>query len=142
MAIAALPPVQEERIGAPNLSTGAEEVAAAKAAIAILQMANQQGWLDKLKDLFRAKHRVLILGSTGVGKTNFIKSLRSLVPQAIDHLIRTEWATSQRLQLAGSIFDLTDTPGQDAYRPRRLEAVTNVVGKDSPFAQPFISFMV
>jgi hypothetical protein len=42
------------------LPTGAEDVAAAKAAVSIVQLANQQGWLDKLKDLFKTKHKVIL----------------------------------------------------------------------------------
>ena len=74
------------------MPTGAEDVAAAKAAVAIVQLANQQGWLDKLRDLFQTKHKIILLGSTGTGKSNFRDSLQSLMPKAIDRLQRTRWA--------------------------------------------------
>lgn len=109
------------------MPTTAEEIAAAKAALAIVQMAERQGWLDKLKDLFKEKHKVIVLGSTGTGKSNFIKSLQQLIPQAINHLNRTQWASQTRLHLADQIFDVVDTPGQDAHRDRRLEAIRRIL---------------
>jgi energy-coupling factor transporter ATP-binding protein EcfA2 len=111
------------------LPTAAEEIAAAKAAIAIVQLADKQGWLDKLKGIFKTKHKVLILGSTGTGKSNFVDSLQALMPRAIDRLQRTAYASSERVRLAGSIFDFTDTPGQGAHRSRRLDAVVDMLKK-------------
>lgn len=106
------------------MPTGAEEIAAAKAALAIVQIAQKQGLLTKLQDLFKTKYPVLILGSTGCGKSNFVDSLQVLVPKAIDSLKRSQWALTERVRLGDSLFDFTDTPGQEAHRSRRLTAVT------------------
>jgi len=105
------------------MPTGAEEVAAAKAAVAIVDIAKEQGLLRRLRDVLRTKHYVLILGSTGTGKSNFVLSLKELVPEAIDHLSRTAFASRSRVQLAGTVFDFIDTPGQAELRARRLEAI-------------------
>src|SRR3712207_2411120 len=102
-----------------TMPTGAEEAAAAKVAVAILQMAQKQGLLDKLVDAFKKKHLIVVLGSTGTGKSNFIDSLRTLVPKAIDRMSRTQFATQHRLKLAGTIFDFVDTPGDVGHIQRR-----------------------
>jgi 50S ribosome-binding GTPase len=113
-----------------HLPIGAEEIAAARAAAAIVQIAQKQGWLDRLWDLFRIKHPVIVLGSTGTGKSNFIESLRSLVPKAIDSLNRTSEAQIKRVRLAGSIFDFVDTPGQGAHKSRRMSAVQQILNEE------------
>ena len=51
-----------------------------KPIVEVIALANKQGWLDKLKMAFRKKHRILVLGSTGAGKTNFLKSLTETMP--------------------------------------------------------------
>ncbi len=112
------------------MPTGAEEVAAAKAAVAIVQIAQKQGLLTKLRDAFRTKNKILVLGSTGCGKSNFIDSLQVLVPQAIDNLKRTQWASTERVKLGDNMFDFTDTPGQTAHRSRRLDAITDAMRQD------------
>ena len=58
----------------------------------MLVLAQKQGWLDKLKMALRKKHKILVLGSTGAGKTNFLASLTETMPKAIDLMSRTEIA--------------------------------------------------
>jgi energy-coupling factor transporter ATP-binding protein EcfA2 len=115
------------------LGLGPEDLAALKAAQAILEIAQRQGWLDKLKDVFRSKHDILILGSTGTGKSNFVRSLRELVPEAIDHMNRTQWATREKVTLAGEVFRFTDTPGQTHHGDRRTDAIRRAVEGGRPF---------
>ncbi len=108
---------------------GPEDIAAIKAAQAILEIASKQGWLDRLKDVFRTKHEILVLGSTGTGKSNFINSLQELVPEAIDHMQRTQWARREKITLSGEVFRFTDTPGQSQHKDRRDDALRDAMDR-------------
>jgi putative ribosome biogenesis GTPase RsgA len=63
-----------------------------KLAVGLLEAAQEQGYLDRLLASFRRKHRILVLGSTGVGKSNLVASLKRQAPRVIDRLERTEFA--------------------------------------------------
>lgn len=98
---------------------------------AAIRFAQQQGWIEKLKDAaFARKHPVLVLGSTGVGKTNFLESLRTFVPQAIDAVNRTEVASREKIKIDKDIFIFEDTPGQKLHRQRRMNAILGAAGSD------------
>ncbi|WP_239342471.1 GTPase domain-containing protein [Frankia sp. CiP3] len=99
--------------------TGAEEIAAARAAVQVVQIAHKNGWGDRIRDSFKHKHHVLVLGSSGTGKSNLLESLKTLIPQAIDHMDRTEHGRTERLKLDSEPFVFHDTPGQLAHAPRR-----------------------
>lgn len=54
--------------------------------------AEQLGVWERVHLAFKKKQRILVLGSTGVGKSNFIQSLKESMPEAIEfvksHAIR------------------------------------------------------
>lgn len=100
-----------------------EGVAAANTAIKVFERAHKQGWLAKLVNVFRHKHRVLVLGTTGAGKTNFLKSLQEIVPSAIEQMNRTEFAKKHSLSILRQPFIFTDTPGQTVHESRRMRAI-------------------
>ena len=87
-----------------------------KAAIELIKLARKQGWLDNLFSALRKKHRVLVLGTTGAGKTNLLASLTEAVPQAIDEINRTEFVKERALKIAKQPFIFIDTPGQAQHR--------------------------
>ena len=115
------------------MALGPGEAVAAKAAIAIIQIAHKQGMFDRLLDVFKEKHKVLVLGTTGVGKSNFIKSLESLIPETIDRMQRTAEAKERRVRLGRRIFDLSDTPGDPARFGHRDDAITEARSRLIPF---------
>lgn len=98
-------------------------LAEATAAIELINKAHKQGWLDRLVTAVRKKHRVLVLGSTGVGKTNFLTSLTESIPTAVDIMNRTEIAKKHRLKIQKSPFMFVDTPGQEQHKTIRLKAI-------------------
>jgi ABC-type uncharacterized transport system fused permease/ATPase subunit len=87
--------------------TGAE----VKTAVELIALAHNQGWLERLLDAFKKKYRLLVLGRSGAGKTNFIASLTELPPTAIDRLNRTEYLENNSLKIADQPFVFVDTPG-------------------------------
>lgn len=98
-------------------------LAEAKAAIQLLQLAHKQGWLEKAIYAFKKKHKILVLGSTGVGKTNLLESLTTLTPDAIHYMNRTEFAEKHQIRIAKEPFLFQDTPGELGKAPRRMKAV-------------------
>ncbi|WNV09015.1 GTPase domain-containing protein [Tardiphaga sp. 709] len=85
----------------------------------LIKIAKREGWLKQLIDLARRKNHALLLGSTGAGKTQFLRSTNEIISPAISPAARTEFATVGRFEINDSLFDLIDTPGQLEHRPRR-----------------------
>src|SRR2546423_12515590 len=100
---------------------------AAEAAIELVKLAYKQGWLDKLKTAFRKKHRVLVLGATGTGKTNLLESLSELVPKAIHNMNRTEFAERHAVRIVKEPFIFIDTPGDLPLKDRRISAIRDAM---------------
>ncbi len=97
------------------------EVAMVRAAADFLEKAYQRGWLDRLIDVFRKEHNVLVLGATGTGKTAFIQSLTKASAQAIDLMDRTEFVERSRVKIANRLLVFTDVPGPDYHYSKRKE---------------------
>ncbi len=105
-------------------------VSAAVAAIELVQLAHKQGWFDRLITALRKKHRVLVLGPTGTGKTLFLKSLTEAVPEAIDLMSRTEFVDAKHIRISKQPFVFIDTPGQTLHRSRRIQAIREEMKND------------
>lgn len=83
----------------------------------------KEGWIKKAFSFFRKKHRFLLLGSTGVGKTNLLKSFQSDTPEVIYYLNRTEFAKKSKAKIESEPFIFIDTPGQIDHKPRRIREI-------------------
>ncbi len=101
----------------------------ASVAIKIFELAQRQGWLDKLLLALKKKHRILVLGSSGAGKSVFLESLTEALPAAIDRMNRTEFAQEHSIKLGKSPFVFIDTPGQIHHKERRLAAIRDALVK-------------
>ncbi len=99
------------------------EVVLEKSGEKLFDLAEKQGWVDRLLAMFKKKHRILVRGSTGTGKTNLLASLTQAMPEAIAAMNRTEFATRHRINLSGTPFVFVDTPGQVGHGSRRLGAI-------------------
>lgn len=102
-------------------------VGEAVAVFQLVQLAQKQKWFHKLKNTLQKKHRILVLGCTGVGKTNLIDSLSEVAPKAIDYMNRTEFPAKHRLKVLDKLFDFIDTPGQILHGDRRLKAIREAI---------------
>jgi energy-coupling factor transporter ATP-binding protein EcfA2 len=91
----------------------------------IALIAKREGWFDPLLHALRRKHRVLVFGNTGAGKTQLIESLEKTAPKAIDAITRTAVVTRHRLKIERKPFVFIDTPGE--YRDKRLEAIREAI---------------
>ncbi len=96
---------------------------AAEVGYEIIKVAERKGLLKKLKDAFRKKHRILLLGSSGTGKTQFLDSFGNIFAEALDHVARTEFPVKRRIDIEGRLFEFIDTPGQILHKSRRIHAI-------------------
>lgn len=90
----------------------------------IFKVAKDQGWIDKLLDYFTKKHNVLLLGCSGAGKTELIKSLESLNPEIIHYTSRTRDKTISDMKINKIPFNFIDLPGEQddiSVRNRAIE---------------------
>ena len=71
-------------------------LAAAEAAAIMWRIADDQGFWEKLADFFKKKETILVLGSTGCGKTNLLTSLAAAagLVEAIPRMSRTTSAST------------------------------------------------
>lgn len=103
--------------------------AIAGAAVEVMAVAVEQGWFEKLRNSLRRRQRIVIVGSTGVGKTNFLKAIAEPLPDAIDAINRSEFAKRHRLSIARQAFEFVDTPGQRLHEARTKAAIRDVLKK-------------
>lgn len=106
-----------------------QEAVAIKIATEVILLAKEQGWFEHLANAIRRRqpHRVLLLGSTGVGKTMLRTSLKELVPTVIHFMDRTEFTVRDRLTIEAQPFEFIDTPGQ--RQDRRMQAIIEAARK-------------
>lgn len=93
-------------------------------ALKLYKLAKEQGWIDKLLSLAAKRHKILILGASGVGKSNLTSSLTTLAPEVIHHSRRTAGTPRTSIKYESVPFDIIDTPGQVPQRAVRTRAVT------------------
>lgn len=103
----------------------------AKASLTLIQIAQKQSWLKRAVTFAKRPNYVLVLGSTGVGKSQFIESLTSATSPAIDRMDRTQYDPEQTVILAKKKLTITDTPGQAAHQGIRTRAILRRMSKKS-----------
>lgn len=95
----------------------------------VYDLAKKQGWIDKLLSLLKKKHKILVLGSSGVGKTNLLQSLSTLMPEVIHYSRRTSDSTKSKLSIDEIPFEFIDTPGQSEHSAIRMRAIRESVSE-------------
>jgi len=93
-------------------------------AFSLIDYVRENELLDRFVAVFQKKHQVMVLGSSGTGKTNLLKSLRKdTLPSAVDYTNRTEFVARHGIRILKHPFVFTDTPGQLLHISRRREAL-------------------
>lgn len=101
----------------------------ARAARKFLETAVKEGWIDRFLNALRRKHRVIVLGATGVGKTNLIHSLTEDAPKAIHYMNRTEARENHVIKISDQPFVFIDLPGQRLHVSRRKQAIQQAMAQ-------------
>ena len=111
------------------MSNSENTVALIEALFRVLNIAVEEGRIESFLHVLQRRPRILVLGSTGVGKTNLLESLVNTMPQAIHHMNRTDFAKSHNIKIAKQPFRFIDTPGQKLHSSRRKPAIRNAIRK-------------
>ena len=91
---------------------------------ALFELAEKQGIIDKLEIAFKRKPRVLLLGQTGTGKSNFLQSLSVERAEPISRAVRTQYPNRKVLTLQKKrAFRFVDTPGDTDYKDVRIQEI-------------------
>lgn len=93
--------------------------------------AERRGLIRLITQKVRRKNEVLVLGISGSGKTNFLKSLETPAIRPIDRFERSQFTQRHNKVFANSsrAFRFHDTPGQAMHISRRMEALRTVAAK-------------
>lgn len=105
--------------------TGVFELGAAE----LIDYTKKQKWFKRLIDRFRKKYYVIVLGTTGTGKSNFLASLFSAYPDPIDVTDRTTTVLLTEARIGNTPFVFIDTPGHDGFSAILDKAIIGAVRK-------------
>lgn len=78
----------------------------------VIKWADKMGFVEKYKALVFPKNRIYVLGSSGVGKSMFIRALREPGPVPIKVHERTEFNIDFTFKFKEKFFRITDSVGQ------------------------------
>jgi hypothetical protein len=89
----------------------------------LVKWLEEKGFFERFRDWFRQRHKILILGSTGVGKTQLIKSLAENYPDDISRLNRSTRLEKLDMKINKDLFDFIAVPGEAVRASERREAI-------------------
>ncbi len=92
-----------------------------------ISIASQPKILQRLVALTRRKRKILVLGASGAGKTQLIRSLNEDVVASIPPSERTLFGTRTRTVLKNIPFLFIDTPGLVAHKGARRKALQEAI---------------
>jgi energy-coupling factor transporter ATP-binding protein EcfA2 len=85
------------------------------------------GLWKKLRSTLRRRKKILVLGASGAGKTQFVNSLISLLSERLSGRQRTISVQRRKVLVDEYPFLLLDTPGQQGDEAKRKPEITNVL---------------
>jgi energy-coupling factor transporter ATP-binding protein EcfA2 len=96
---------------------------ALETAAKIYRLAEDEKVLTRLANFFKSKDTIIVLGSTGSGKTNLLESLgaAAALVEPIPAITRTQTPERRKVVVNERPFTIIDTPGQKAHAAQRQE---------------------
>lgn len=87
------------------------------------RLAEDEKILARLATFFKSKDTIIVLGSTGSGKTNLLESLgaAAALVDPIPSITRTQTPERRKVIVNERPFTIIDTPGQAAHAAQRQE---------------------
>lgn len=116
------------------------ELQVSKALTEAYNFAEKQGLLQSFLNFFKKKHRVLVLGSSGVGKTQLIRSLTDVVPELVSVIERTKFPKISKLSVNQHLFEFLDTPGELNKTEIREKVLKEAVDRKFPLIINVVSY--
>jgi energy-coupling factor transporter ATP-binding protein EcfA2 len=115
------------------LSNGSDLVTAsaiaAKFTVDLVQELSKQGVFDRIIARFKDQKCILVLGSSGVGKSQLVQTIKTYLPDVIDRMDRTQANELHRLVFDKEVFRVIDTPGQEGHQAIRGEAIKEAMSR-------------
>lgn len=96
-------------------------------ATAGVKFAKELGLWDKVRFALTKRKKVLVLGASGSGKTQFVHSLHQPLANPLQMYQRTVTAHKRQLVVEDHPFVLIDTPGQRFDVAKRKRAITEAI---------------
>lgn len=108
-----------------------EVAVAIEAGAALWRASDELNLTQKIGDALKKKELLIVLGASGVGKTNLIVSLNSAAGliDATWRMNRTSATVRKNVRIDGQPFQVIDTPGQDLHESDRLRTVREVAAR-------------
>lgn len=99
------------------MSEFAAAVAVVEGGAALYRLADDVGLLKRIVNLFKRKEKLIVLGRSGTGKTNFLVSLAASagLVEAVKATDRTVRTVEQSVVINDQPFIVFDTPGQEQH---------------------------
>lgn len=85
------------------------------------------GLLNKLVALVRRKKKILLLGASGVGKTQFVRALKEDIVRSIPRTERSKFTDKTRIVFENLPFLFIDTPGHVDSAAIRKKAIRSAI---------------
>jgi energy-coupling factor transporter ATP-binding protein EcfA2 len=104
---------------------------AIEAAAKLYRLAEDEGLLTRIANFFKHKETIIVLGSTGSGKTNLLDSLgvAAALVEPIPAITRTVAAERRGVVIDERPFTVIDTPGQLGHDPSRQSVYREAMAK-------------
>ena len=101
------------------------------AAARLWRIADDVGLLKRVANFFKKKERIVVLGSTGSGKTNMLDSLAAAAAlvEPISAQTRTTATDTREILVNDRPFVVIDTPGQQEHAPARQRVYREALAK-------------
>lgn len=96
----------------------------------ILKALEKLGIKKFLSALLDRKHHIIVIGSTGAGKTALSKAVISIEQQFISVSNRTTKPTKKKIKIEGSKIVLMDTPGEMGNLSTRMSELSDLFSKN------------
>lgn len=96
-------------------------------AVEVYGLTREVKLLHRLLARFRRKKRILVLGASGVGKTQFINSILNVLSDKLTTHERTAAVHGRKVLIDERPFLLFDTPGQRLDEAKRRRAILDAV---------------
>lgn len=91
------------------------------------EIGKELGLWKKLRSLLRKKKKILLIGASGAGKTQFIESIKNVLSPRLTQLQRTIELERRKVTIDGYPFLLIDTPGQKLDEAKRKKAINEAI---------------
>ena len=131
---------RSSRIEVCNMALGGAETAIlGKILEEVVEHSVENGRLDQLKAALRRRQNVLLLGSTGTGKSNLRRAIKR---ETVDIPIsdRTMVVENERIRITDHFFKIHDTPGDISLDGQRQKAYRAHLRQREPIILNVVSY--